>query len=516
MDAVPADMISEEEQGSGRLDKNRKRKASHDSTSEALPSKKRKPQPPCEHGKNKYYCKMCKMSGQGGSKLCEHSKEKRCCKQCGTRRPPQKRCQHGKQKNICKDCKILNQGGASLCGHFKEKRYCKLCSKSRPRCEHNKQKQWCKVCSPQNFCQHDQNKYMCKKCPNASCICPHGRQKQRCKKCSGSSYCGHGVLRYFCQDCAGLGSCIHKANKSRCQLCAGRGLCSHGRVHCKQCKRGTCKHGLWKSACIECYPQYFCEHSKLKRFCTLCEGSRTCASCHKFSVDKKGDFCSYCNPQAKKRSRIKEASVVAQLEEWAGESKIPPYTSWNKVNVLSDPEQCGQYRVDIVYNQDVFVLALEVDENQHKFYERDCELVRQAKIALSYGGKPVRFVRYNPDGFQVGGMTRRTMKEERMRTLLGTLQEIFGDASWIYQDEKQESMYFMIVDYLFYDPILPGSAGGLVQTFKFATVEDYEAWAEMLAPGVAEDDGGIFSFLLKRYFVKSKQKHSSRHFCCWR
>jgi hypothetical protein len=30
MDAVPADKISEEEQGVGRLDKNRKRKASQD------------------------------------------------------------------------------------------------------------------------------------------------------------------------------------------------------------------------------------------------------------------------------------------------------------------------------------------------------------------------------------------------------------------------------------------------------------------------------------------------------
>jgi hypothetical protein len=171
------------------------------------------------------------------------------------------------------------------------------------------------------------------------------------------------------------------------------------------------------------------------------------------------------------------------------------------MNLLSDPDQCGRFRVDVTYEQDAFMILFECDEDQHKRYERSCEFVRQAKIALSYGGKPVRFVRYNPDGFRVGGMTRRTMKEERVRTLLCTLQESFGDASWIYQDEKQESMYFMIVDYLFYDPILPGSAGGLVQTFKFATVEEYEEWAEMLAPvvagddGVAEDDGGNCFFV---------------------
>ncbi len=39
---------------------------------------------------------------------------------------------------------------------------------------------------------------------------------------------------------------------------------------------------------------------------------------------------------------------------------------------------------------------------------------------------------------------------------------------------------------LFYDPIIPGSPGGLVQTFKFATLEEYEGWAEGLAPTLSE------------------------------
>jgi hypothetical protein len=52
MDAVPVDMISEEEQGVWRLDENKKRKASQVSTSEAQSFKKHKPQSTCEHGLN--------------------------------------------------------------------------------------------------------------------------------------------------------------------------------------------------------------------------------------------------------------------------------------------------------------------------------------------------------------------------------------------------------------------------------------------------------------------------------
>ena len=209
-------------------------------------------------------------------------------------------------------------------------------------------------------------------------------------------------------------------------------------------------------------------------------------------VLKVGSMCIYCNPQTNKNSRVKEIKVVAMLEEWAHESKIPLYTSWNKQNPLSDPMQCGRYRVDVAYDQDVFVVPLEVDENQHSHYDRMCEFVRQGKIALSCGGKPVRFVRYNPDGFKVAGMTRRTRNDERMRVLLHHLQRnVFGENSWIYQDERQDSLNFMIVDYLFYDPIIPGSTGGLVQTFKFTTLQSYEAWAESLAPdGIAANDDG--------------------------
>ena len=180
---------------------------------------------------------------------------------------------------------------------------------------------------------------------------------------------------------------------------------------------------------------------------------------------------------------------MAELEEWARESKIPLYTSWNKQNPLSDPIQCGRYRVDVAYDQDTFAALFECDEDQHSHYDRACELVRQGKIALSYGGKPVRFVRYNPDAFKVGGMTRRTGNDERKRVLLDHLQNVFGDNTWIYQNDTQDSLNFMIVDYLFYDPIIPGSAGGLVQTFKFATLQEYEEWAEGLAPDVMDDDG---------------------------
>lgn len=119
---------------------------------------------------------------------------------------------------------------------------------------------------------------------------------------------------------------------------------------------------------------------------TICDG------CGMTAIKKRSDLCSYCDPKANKRSPIKEARVVSQLDEWASDSRIPRYTTWNKQNPLSDPVQCGRYRVDVNYDMDVFAVLLEIDEYQHSRYDKMCEFVRQGKIALSYGGKSVRFI----------------------------------------------------------------------------------------------------------------------------
>jgi hypothetical protein len=42
-------------------------------------------------------------------------------------------------------------------------------------------------------------------------------------------------------------------------------------------------------------------------------------------------------------------------------------------------------------------IVLEVDENQHKSYACECEVIRMVQIYQDFGGIPILFIRFNPD-----------------------------------------------------------------------------------------------------------------------
>ena len=49
----------------------------------------------CEHGRQRSYCKTCKVAGNGGGSICEHNRI----------------------RSYCKDCKLAGIGGGSICEH---------------------------------------------------------------------------------------------------------------------------------------------------------------------------------------------------------------------------------------------------------------------------------------------------------------------------------------------------------------------------------------------------------------
>lgn len=171
------------------------------------------------------------------------------------------------------------------------------------------------------------------------------------------------------------------------------------------------------------------------------------------------------------RSRCSEVRLAGTLDQWADEGKISKYTAWNKQNWLADPIQCGKYRVDFIFEMQAGVVLLECDERQHCEYVKRCELVRQAEVALGFGGLPVHWIRYNPDAFKINGITRVTKREERESTLLRHLQMALT---------RPDFGNFITVTYICYDH--PGTTSTdpdvLVQGLAFKTVEDYNTWVE--------------------------------------
>jgi hypothetical protein len=140
--------------------------------------------------------------------------------------------------------------------------------------------------------------------------------------------------------------------------------------------------------------------------------------------------------------------------------------------------------VDFEFQHALGVVLLEYDEQMHADRVLRCELVRQAEVALGYGGFPVHWIRFNPDAFKVDGVTRMTKGDEREAELLKQLRLALGHADYEHP---------IIVTYICYNQGQAGAASGgalggassveneLVQTHKFKTIEAYNQWVEAVS-----------------------------------
>ena len=174
--------------------------------------------------------------------------------------------------------------------------------------------------------------------------------------------------------------------------------------------------------------------------------------------------------------------MAAQLQAWADKDQLPfSWTTWNKQVVTADPAQCGRYRPDFIFliNDEERVVVLELDEHAHlnAAYPLSCELARQAEIALSFGGRPVVLIRYNPDTIKTQPYIKAVPKKERDARLLTCLQEALAP------EQRGRFDNHLAIEYLFYPPIFVATAAKPQQAewrqrFAFARVQpDYEAWA---------------------------------------
>lgn len=112
-----------------------------------------------------------------------------------------------------------------------------------------------------------------------------------------------------------------------------------------------------------------------------------CESCGlRYRIYKNNKLCSYCDPNS--GQKIKESEVKQMLKRFNYN-----FASYD----CRVPNDCNlKYRPDFVFDCDTHFIVIEVDENAHKYYNKECELVRMNNITHSLG-LPTRFIRYNPD-----------------------------------------------------------------------------------------------------------------------
>ena len=302
----------------------------------------------------------------------------------------------------------------------------------------------------------------CRADPKCPSTCPTNALKA--KKYCKSGHGGASLCPVTCPTNALKAKKYCKSGHGGTSLCPA--TCPTNALKLKSyCKSG---HGGWvycKAPCMKA--------GGFKRACTSCNGGQLCSICAVTIISRKGDMCRSCAPVALRQARTREARMAATLSEWADTGLIQNYTLWNRRNPSADPVQCGIYRVDFVFEQDTHMLLLEYDEGMHADREKRCELVRQAHCSLGYGGRPVHWIRFNPDAFKVDGVTRVTTRKEREAVLLKLIQA--GQVSADYE-------HFITLDYLCYDKKLDPGGSDLVQTYKFKTIEAYSAWVDDVAP----------------------------------
>ena len=170
-------------------------------------------------------------------------------------------------------------------------------------------------------------------------------------------------------------------------------------VRGKRCKNENCyKYPLYNLKGE--YPAYCSEH-KLENMINVKQ--KRCTSCQLFLVVKKNNYlCYYCQPTP--RLLKKEQKVKTLLEE-----KGLTFTH----NKQFKNDCCLKYRCDFLFDCNTYYVVLECDENEHKGYEQECELIRMNNISIGLG-LPTLFIRYNPD---LPGFTQKQKHKKLIDTL---------------------------------------------------------------------------------------------------
>ena len=258
-------------------------------------------------------------------------------------------------------------------------------------------------------------------------MCSHGRLRSNCVDCGGSSICEHGRQRYKCIDCKGFGICEHGKQRYSCRDCQGSGICEHGKQHafCADCNGSqACRNNSLAN----------CGHranAKFDKFCTFCFANL-------FPNDPRTATIHSKSKEIKWVNALLQSAVLAD-HEW----------TWDKPFYASLSGGCcdTKRRIDLWAIIEGYIVAIEIDENQHKYRELNYEEMRYNDLVMDFTGRYV-FLRINPDPYKVAGVKHDPSFEERLASVEEKLAEILTD---IASGSEDDSRKMVDVLHMFYD-----------------------------------------------------------------
>lgn len=154
------------------------------------------------------------------------------------------------------------------------------------------------------------------------------------------------------------------------QRCGKHALDGMQNLRHKRCQRGCGKFAQGKT-----------------NFCADHGGGAKCASCKQICVASEGMWCYNCRTGTE---RLKQRELM--VKEFLNENSLGSY-SYHDETLPCSP---SRRRPDFVWVLKDRIVILEVDEDAHRFYNRECEVSRVTELMEQTGGLPLVLIRFNP------------------------------------------------------------------------------------------------------------------------
>lgn len=167
---------------------------------------------------------------------------------------------------------------------------------------------------------------------------------------------------------------------------------------CNSCNR-RCKHKLRKRYCNICNPNNNmickCNNKKTHIYdCIKCDGRNICKN-----IDNKGERC-----KMNKSNNDEDFCIDCYFFKYPNKIKRKEHIIRDRLSDINwtskdKPIKGTKRRPDLLLDLKSHIIILEIDENQHKNYNKQCEITRINELVTVLGDRKIICLRFNCDKY---------------------------------------------------------------------------------------------------------------------
>lgn len=186
---------------------------------------------------------------------------------------------------------------------------------------------------------------------------------------------------------------------------------------CEIHKDPTMINVIQENKCVNCEKEYDFIYKDNKKYCSDHYPDKK-----EMKTMKKQ--CKYCDIEFDSDFVCKECKLISNKKEWSIirylRKVIKTPFEHNSSKML---QGCSKRRPDVFFDLDTHVIIVEIDEHQHRTYENSCECARINEIVNGIGGRPIIFIRYNPDTTKHNGEKVEIKLQDKLDLLVDTIKK---------------------------------------------------------------------------------------------